>query len=186
MPRNSMKTVSAALLVLTALLLAGCATGNTGTTADPAPSATAEQTKPASEKRDFADQAAKGELGVTVIMVIDPRTFVVGPSTFEQEHNDLSGEITVQIRVGSDLVTPAKGECGYDEALAFAQQYFAENPENDAGVAVGNFDSQEYFGAAIRAGFAYTPDPAPHLVSAQGDAEGNQAGLWSTCPGFGA
>ena len=185
MPRNSMKTVSAALLVLTALLLAGCATGNTGTTAAPAPSATAEQTKPASEKRNFAEQAAKGELGVTVIKVIDPRTFVVGPSTFEQEHNDLSGEITVKIRAGSDLVTPAEGECGYDEALAFAQQYFTENPEH-AYIRAGDFGSDRYYQEIIRAGFAYIPNVQPPLLNAQGQAEGNQVGLWSTCPGFGA
>ena len=181
-----MKTVPAALLVLTALLLAGCAKGNTGATADPAPSATAEQTKPTSEKRDFAEQAAQGELGVTVIKVIDPRTFVVGPSTFEQKQNGLSGEITVSLSAAPDKVTPSAGECGYDEALAFATQYFAENPENDAGVVRGTFSSTEYFGDAIRAGFMYIPNNHTQLESAQNDAEGNQAGLWGSCPGFGA
>lgn len=175
----------AIVVALAAVLLTGCSTAEPSTTAAPAPSATAEQKTPSSEKRDFAEQVAKGELGVTVIKVLNPRSFVVGPNTFEQKQNGLSGEITVQIRADSDLVTPAQGACGYDESLAFATQYFTANPEN-AYVRSGDFASDEYYRDIVRAGFAYIPNNGGALANAQADAEINQAGLWATCPGYGA
>lgn len=175
----------ATLAVLATVLFTGCAAAESSPSSGSTPKATAEET-PASQTPEeiFIENATKGTLGVAVIEVIDPRTFVVGPNSFEQDHNKLAGEMTVSIRPESTLVTPAEGECGYDESLAFATQYFADNPEN-AYVKEGHFGSEEYLPDLIRAGFGYVPNPQGNLEIPQDEAQNLKSGLWTICPGFG-
>ncbi|MCI4659686.1 hypothetical protein [Cryobacterium zhongshanensis] len=175
----------AIVVALATVLLTGCSAAAPGTEATSAPTATAGQPTPNSAHGDFTDRATKGQIGATVIKVLTPRSFVVGPNAFEQKQNKLSGELTVQIRADSDLVTPAQGACGYDETLAFVTQYFTTNPEN-AYVLAGDFASDEYYQDLIRAGFAYIPNNEGILKNVQADAQDAKTGLWTTCPGFGA
>ena len=134
---------------------------------------------------------ATGEIDVTVIKVIDPRTVLVGPSLgarFEDGHGTivtLAGEATVTLHPDSDIVTPAQGECGYDEALAFATQFFSENP-TEAQVDRGDFFSSWYFSQLTEAGFASTSDDRGGAFSGPlYNAKNAKAGVWTLCPGFG-
>ncbi|MEC5149534.1 hypothetical protein RCH22_001175 [Cryobacterium psychrotolerans] len=175
----------AIVVALATVLLTGCSAAAPSTEATTSPTATAGQPAPNSAHGDFTERATKGQIGVTVIKVLSPRSFVVGPNAFEQKKNKLSGELTIQIRADSGLITPAQGACGYDETLAFVTQYFTTNPEN-AYVLAGNFDSDQYYQDLIRAGFAYIPNNEGILKNVQADAQDNKTGLWTTCPGFGA
>lgn len=189
------KLRTAVIVTAATILLAGCATAqpkadNSGGEAlQPSPSATITEQPQAEQPADgeaaFTEKASTEDLGITVIEVIDPRTFVVGPRTNEQERYGYTGQMTVTLFPSLNLVTPAEGECGYEQTLAFAKQYFAENPEGDAFVGAGSFASIEYYSAAIQAGVAYTTDTEGIFRYLQGQAESDQPGLWTTCPGFG-
>lgn len=180
-----MKTLPVALLALTGILLTGCATADTGTTADPAPSATAEQAMP--EQRQ-----------VEAVEVIDPVTIVVTPL---KDTDSLYGaEFTVHL---TDLIAPVKGECGYAEALAYAEDtavgnvYFLRYSPDDKGAWIdaagdhyGSFGNrgEGYASGVVRDGFALDgPDgtTTDGLASTEFDAKNSQVGLWVTCPEFG-
>jgi hypothetical protein len=176
---------AAAIAILATALLAGCATATPSEPAPSAPSSNVDTSPSAAPDEAFIKKAEAGEVGVAVLEVLDTRTFVVGPDTFSREESGFDGELTVEI--GSDaFVVPVTGECGYEESLAFAKQYFAETPEGDAYVRTGHFTSIEYYAASLRAGFAYFAAEDGLLVGAHQDGESKQAGLWATCPGFGA
>jgi endonuclease YncB( thermonuclease family) len=177
----------ATVAILAAILLSGCAQESTPPNADAttAPTVSATPTPTPTLSGDDAFEASlAGEVGVAVVEVIDPRTFVVKPNTYEAGQNGYTGEATVSIREESTLVTPAEGECGYDEALAYAKQYFSDNPE-DAFVRDGDFGTDGYYEVVLRAGFAYIPDNDGQFAIAQAQADGSGAGLWSSCEGFG-
>jgi len=177
----------ATVAILATILLSGCAAESApptaGETTAPGVSATPTPTPTLSGDDAFA-AALAGEVGVAVVEVVDPRTFIVKPSAYETSQNGYTGQATVSIRAESKLVTPAEGECGYDEALTYAKQYFAENPE-DAYVLEGNFSTDGYYEVVLRAGFAYIPENDGPFEIAQAEADGSGAGLWSTCEGFG-
>jgi hypothetical protein len=180
----------ATVAILATILLSGCAQesptpaagngSNSSATAAPTPTPT-----PTHNGDDAFIAALAGEVRVEVVEVVDPRTFVVKPSADETSKKGFTGESTVSMREGSELVTPAEGECGYDEALAYAKQYFAENPE-DAYVLEGSFSTDGYYELVLSAGFAYIPNNDGPYELAQAQADGSGAGLWSTCEGFGA
>lgn len=144
------------------------------------PEPTAAELKAAEER--FAE-AVKDEIGVTVTEVVDRQTFVVEPRPYDREYNHFAGEATVTLNPKAPLVTPSSGDCGYDDALAFARDYFAATPA--AGTTAGHFTELEYFTAAVRAGFAY-PTDGSDLDNPLADARSASAGLWGTCPGWGA
>ncbi|SEF02666.1 hypothetical protein SAMN04489740_3842 [Arthrobacter alpinus] len=181
MPRYSMR-----LVPLT--LLAGCAPTESSQVNQDAPSqsatATATPTPILNEKEALA-KAMKGQMGATVLEVLDPGTFLVELSPYEQKMKGLSGEATVTFRKSLGLVTPAQGECGYDEAFAFAKQYFADNPD-DVYVSEGSFGTDHYLDEALRAGFAYIPDHEGRYDNALAQAAADRAGLYALCPNFGA
>jgi hypothetical protein len=181
-----MTTIRATLGVLATLLLAGCAAAEpTPAAPSSAPSASSEDLQAESSEEAFIAKATKGEVGVAVIDVIDPRTFLVGPNKIQQDQNGFTGKLTAEIADDSAFVSPGATECGFDESLAFAKQYFAEHPEN-AFVSGGTFSSNEYSMESIRAGFAYNSDAEGIFVNAHEDAKIQKAGLWASCPGFGA
>jgi len=178
----------ATVAILATILLAGCAAESAPPAAGdgPAPTASATPTPTPTLSGDDAFTAALlGEVGVAVVEVIDPRTFVVKPSADESSKKGYTGEATVSLPAESNLVTPTEGECGYEEALSYAKQHFAENPE-DGYVLEGDFSPDEYYELVLRAGFAYIPDNDGPFEIAQAEADGSGAGLWSTCEGFGA
>jgi len=196
MPRNSKKIIPFALLAAASIFLAGCSTSESPRasqeTATPPATTTATST-PTPSQDDALAEALMGEMGVTVLEVVDPRTFRVEPDPNEQETNGLSGEATITMRESSDIVTPLEGECGYTEALAFAKQYFTDNPEN-AYVLEGNFETDEYYDAAIESGFAFFDYDteaqyagAQDLwLAAQEEAKAAGTGLYALCSDFGA
>ncbi|ROR76043.1 hypothetical protein SAMN06295974_3810 [Plantibacter flavus] len=172
----------AAALVLTGCVGAGPAVDRDTETAAPAPSASASRS--GADGQAAFEKAAKDAVDIKVLSVIDPRTFRVAPSDEAQARNHLSGELTVTLFDDAKLVTPKPDECGYDKALAFATQYFTENPEAGA-IVSGSFSSSSYFEAALRAGVAYIPDVTPPLAIAQEEGQVADGSLWVTCPGFG-
>lgn len=177
----------ATIAVLATVLLAGCATAEAVPDATPSPSATTDASQPENGEDSFAKATKTAQMSVQVIDVIDPRTFTVGPTDYDREKSGFSGTVTVTIPEESPLVTPAEGECGYDESLAFAQQYFAEKP-GDAFLDAGSLGSEMYPIESINAGFAYVAaDPNDNSDYAQSsrDAQLTGTGLWATCPGFG-
>jgi hypothetical protein len=179
----------ATVAILATILLSGCAAESAPPAAGdgPAPTVSATPTPtptPTLSGDDAFIAAGSGQVGVAVVEVVDPRTFVVKPSADEASENGYTGETTVSIREGSELVTPAEGECGYEEALAYAKQYFMENPE-DAFIIEDNFSTEEYYERVLSAGFAYIPNNEGTYAIAQAEADGSGAGLWSLCEGFG-
>jgi hypothetical protein len=189
MLRKPITLASLTLFAAASLVLAGCAATEPSEFDQGAPvqSASATPTStPVLSSEEALAEAMKYQMGATVLEVIDPRTFNIEPAADEQAAG-VSGEATVTIREGSPLVTPAEGECGYDEALAFAKQYFAENPD-DAFVVEGSFSTEFYYDEAITSGFAYIPDDdgQENLYGIpQADAENASAGLYALCPDFG-
>jgi hypothetical protein len=175
----------ATIVVLATTLLAGCAASEPSAKAGPTSSSTVEETAPTQtlSPEEAFREAATGGVAVTVTEVIDPRTFLVEPRSFEQETKGLSGEITAQLNPDSTLTTPAENECGYAETLAFAKQFFAENP--DANVEGGVFISDPYYPTILAAGFAYVAGQPEDREGEQRDARTSGAGLWSICPDFG-
>ena len=189
MPRKLIMLASFTLVAAASLVLGGCAATEPSEFDQGAPvqsaSATPTSTPDLSSEEALAE-AMKYQMGATVLEVLDPRTFRIEPDADEQA-DGLSGEVTVTIRESSTLVTPAEGECGYDEALAFATQHFAEYPD-DAYVAEGSFSAELYYDEVITSGFAYIPDNdgQENLYSvAQETAETTLAGLYALCPEFG-
>jgi len=183
MPMKSKTLASFSLLAAASLLLVGCAAAEPTPFDQGAPTPSASTTPsstPAVNEDEALTEAMKGEMGATVLEVLDPRTFRIEPAADE----GLSGEATVAVREGSPLVSPAEGECGYDEALAFAKQHFAENPD-DGYVLEGSFEFDSYFEKVLAAGFAYIPDYDGQFVITQENAERDQAGLYALCAGFG-
>jgi hypothetical protein len=180
------KARSAAIVILATALLAGCAAGPaTSTDAAPETSAPTAQTKP--EQRQ-----------VTGVEVLDPTTIVVTP--FKDTDELFGEEFTVHI---NDFLTPAEGECGYDEALALADatvvdgvwflMYTAAHDGvwiDDEGDHYGYLDSRglSYGQTMVSAGMAYVPTDVENspLVNVQNDARDAGTGLWASCPGFGA
>jgi len=189
MPRKPITLASFTLFAAASLVLAGCAATEPSEFDQGAPVQTASATPtstPVLSSEEALEEAMKGQMGATVLEVLDPRTYRIEPDADEQA-DGLSGEVTVTIRESSPLVTPAEGECGYDEALAFAKQHFAENPD-DAYVAEGSFSAELYYDEVITAGFAYIPDndgQDNHYAIAQEMAETSSAGLYALCPAFG-
>jgi hypothetical protein len=180
----SQKARSASIGVLEALLLAGCATTAPNTQeslSESSPSTSGEQSATASPEDTFATQVETGDLSITVLEVIDSKTFVVGPLASD---SDLAGRAIVEVRPDSSVSFPAEGACGYDEAAAFATNYFAENPEN-AYVTGGYFGSDDYFGDVVLAGFAFQPGGTGSYAILQEDAQRAGSGLWASCPDFG-
>jgi outer membrane murein-binding lipoprotein Lpp len=182
---HAQKARVATIVVLATTLLAGCSASEPSAKAGPTSSSTVEekaQTQGLSPEEAFRE-AGETSVAVTVTEVIDPRTFLVEPRSFEQENKGLSGEIEAQLRANTTLVTPAENECGYAETLTFAKEFFAENP--DANIYEGNFISDTYYPRILQAGFAYMSDDSGEFYEWQMDAESSGAGLWSTCPDFG-
>ncbi len=190
-----MKTTSAALLVLATVLLAGCS-ATTSTNDDPTPSTdgvsnSAETSTPSTDKsavkiseERFEASLARNPKDIEVVEVLDPRTFLVEAGALSAKANNYAGQIPISISADLGIVTPSLGECGYDESLAFAKQYFAEDP-TDMKVKNGDFTSFAYFWAATEAGLAYSDDNYSSLSVPKMDAENAKAGLWALCPGFG-
>ena len=180
------KAVLATIAAITVSLLAGCAE-EPPQVAPATPGASVSATPAAAEDKAvaFANDASTAVIGLVVLDVVDPRTFVVGPDAREAETNGYAGEITVQINPGYNVVTPLEGECGYDESLAFALLYFSEHPDR-AYVDAGKFGSDEYFGDVIQAGFAYVPNFEGRYVMLQETAQATNAGLWGICAGYGS
>lgn len=188
MPQYSLRIVPFALLAAASLFLAGCAPTEPSQTSQDAPSQSATSTAtstPALSEKEALAEAMKGQMRATVLEVLDPRTFLVEPSPVELKRKGLSGEVTVSFRKSMGLVTPAKGECGYDEAIAFAKQYFADNLD-DAYVSEGNFATEHYLDEAFRAGFAYIPDHEGNYEDALAQGADDRAGLYALCPNFGS
>lgn len=182
------KVRAAAIGLLAAVLLAGCAAGSE---ADPATSGmpTGDTQKP---------QTRPDQRPVRGVDVIDPVTVVVTPT---DEGDDLFGEkIIVHV---NDITAPAEGECGYDDAVATAAETAVDaNWSIDySSVTDGVYidDKGEHHGvlnarvvtfsqtmvtegmALARAG-----EVDSYLSNYQEKAQGASAGLWASCPGFGA
>jgi hypothetical protein len=185
-----MKTIPATLLVLATTLLAGCSaaaptTGASGDGATQTPTSAVAQTEPAQRK-------------VTVDKVIDPTTIVVTPL---RDTDLLYGtKFTVHL---TGFLTPAKGECGYEDSLAFTKTRLAEgfwvldysavkdgvyvdvNGEHHG--ILGRVGSYNYVAEILGLGLAYlAPEGPSYLMSDQQAASDAKTGLWATCPGFGA
>lgn len=176
----------AILAALAAVLLTGCGSAGTSEPNESAPTQSTPTRIPVSEGdpgfEESLSERMKDEVGVEILEVQSPRVFLIGPDAWEKDYYDLSGEETVELR--DDMVTPEKGECGYDEALSFARDYFAADAEADVsgGVLYAPAFDEDY----IRAGFAYIPDVTTSLRHAQEEAQYDKNGLWGTCDSFGA
>jgi len=182
-----MKTSPLILLTIGAIFLAGCAATQPPQVDQGAPSQSATATStptPVISDETALAEAMEGVMGATVLEVLDPQTFRIEPSLHEQETRGLSGEVTVTIEEDYGLVTPAEGECGYDEAIEFTKQYFIDNPENPY-VFEGSFSADLYFEVLMRAGFAYLPDNDGPFAIAQEQGESANAGLYGLCADFG-
>jgi hypothetical protein len=189
------KTQAVVGVLLATVLLAGCtATASAKDTTAPSTdgvSNSAETSTPSTDKsavkiseERFEASLAGNPKNIEVVEVLDPRTFLVEAGALSAKANNYAGQIPISISADLGIVTPALGECGYDESLAFAKQYFAENP-TDMKVKNGDFTSFAYFWAATEAGLAYSDDNYSSLSAPKMDAENAKAGLWTLCPGFG-
>lgn len=188
----ALKTRAAAILVLATVLLAGCAEQpkdgppgpSAGTSASP--SGDSAQTKPEQRR-------VKG------VKVVDPTTIIVTPYA---ETDQLFGKkFAVHV---TNITTPTKGECGYDEALALAKttlvgnvlflQYFSVNPTykgpwiDSKGVHHGILGSRgfSYDQTMVKAGLARVPSGATYsgLENTEKEARDQGIGLWTSCPNF--
>ena len=174
---------------LAVILLSGCvATSSPSSSAAPKPSSTSASAK---QKEPAADQF------VQALEVIDPETIVVAPigKTYKLGKKFVMHDNTI--------VTPSKGDCGYDESLAFAKktlvgQDWDFKPDSvtngiyvdSRGVHYGWLSSTAgpYGEVMITAGMAVnaTNDGTDIWAPYQTDAKATNTGLWATCPGFGS
>jgi hypothetical protein len=180
----------AAITVIATVLLAGCATAESSDPADanaPSDSSSSSSTyKPALEGdpligESFSDRLDGEDVGVEILEVTSPGEFIVGPDTYERDMYDISGDGKATLR--KSIVTPEKGDCGYDEALSFVEAYFADDAE--ASVGKGVLYAPAFEQSLLRAGFAYMPTVDSSLENAQSEAENAKAGLWGSCDDFG-
>ncbi|WP_311245322.1 MULTISPECIES: hypothetical protein [unclassified Microbacterium] len=171
--------------VLAALILTGCT------------SAPSEPAAPSSEPSEAA-QTRPENRSVTVVEVTDLSTLVVTPS---EESDELFGEeFTVHL---SDIEGPAEGECGFDEAVAHAEENLFGGPRKimyESEPAGGEWidaagDHYGFLGGAglpyaqrmIVDGMALTTDAwSGSYEGNQSTAQANNTGLWAQCPDFGA
>jgi len=175
------------LVGLATILLAGCAAGPSSTpdSSESAPTkAPQSQTKP--EPRN-----------VRAVEVIDPMTVVVTPL---DESDELFGtEFSVHVQ---DFVAPSEGDCGYEEALAVAEDsavgaiYSLTYRPVDDNVWINsdgdhfgwlNSNGNTYGQKLVMAGMAFVPAGAEptYLFNPQREAQNAGTGLWGSCPDFG-
>lgn len=187
------KTHAAALVVLAVILLAGCTA---------APSADANATGNGAPPSASAGQGSTptptvpDQRLVRTVKVIDPVTVIMTP--FNKTDSLYGKDFTVHI---NDIVAPAKGECGYDQSLAFAKKTLpgvAWSLEYDTvtnGVYIKGGNHYGWLGATVPyglkmivAGMAHlTTNPKAQFFSSQAaQAKAGSVGLWGSCPGFGA
>lgn len=181
------KTRAVALGAVAIALLAGCSSSPAE-----APAATNGATP------DTA-QVMPETREVRAVEVLDPVTMVVTPV---RESDSLYGEeFTVHI---DDLEAPEEGDCGYDEASAAAASTIGQMPwflrYDGAAKTVYVDDAGEHHGSLRqRAGASYPEtmvaegygrpaegEQSELVDSAEHDAKAANAGLWATCPDFGA
>jgi endonuclease YncB( thermonuclease family) len=192
---NVARKTTAAIVGLAAVaLLAGCAGTAAPTFKDGAP----VSASPSSSTKRPDDRLIK------VTKVIDPVTVVATPY---KEADPLYGK-TFTVHIG-DILTPAKGECGYDQAFAFAKttltsqlwtlRYdltpaggtykditpFASNGDHNGWLASNRLDYGQIMSSA---GMAFhNPAEEYDLYSNQREqAKSDGTGLWSVCPSFGS
>lgn len=183
----SRKTAYAAVVAgLVAALLAGCS----GTADKPSNGVASSSAAVVNSKPDTRQ--------VRALEVIDPLTVVVTPVAVSDK---LYGtNFTVHI---DEIVTPSKGECGYDQAFALAKStlpghvWFLKYDHVTDGVYIdgngdhhGELDSRgtPYDLTMIGDGMAHLPkgDASPTLTGPEQDAKTAGRGLWTSCDGFGA
>lgn len=137
----------------------------------------------------FTEELKKdeGRATVNVESMADTTHWTVVPDELSAR-NGYRGKATVTLDPETKYVTPLKGECGYDEALAFAQSWFADEANtNDFYVSYGYMQASRYFTDAARKGLAYATDPRmTGVVDASAQPKHDRTGLWGSCPGFGA
>jgi hypothetical protein len=184
------KASLAALSGIVVVMLAGCVSGpseGSQAAADSGTTSAAPTTQTQPEQRR-----------VRALKVIDPVTIIMTPA---DKTDTLYGkDFTVHV---NDILTPAKGQCGYDQALALANStligtgWVLQYGTVTDGVYIdsdgdhhGYLDSNRlpYGKVMLNAGMAYVPDneKAQFNAGAQQDAKAAGTGLWTSCPGFGS
>jgi len=181
------KTRAIALGAVAIALLAGCSSSPTD-----APAATNDATPDVTQVMPETRE-------VRAVEVLDPVTIVVTPV---RESDSLYGEeFTVHI---DDLDAPEDGDCGFDEASAAAVSAIGDSPwflrYDGVTKTVYVDDAGEHHGSLRqRAGASYPEtmvadgygrpaegEESELFDSAERDAKAANAGLWATCPDFGA
>jgi len=136
---------------------------------------------------------------VRAVEVLDPVTMVVTPV---RESDSLYGEeFTVHI---DDLEAPEDGDCGFDEASAAAVSAIGDSPwflrydgatktvyVDDAGEHHGSLRQRTTAGyneTMIADGYGHPieSNDRESLATAASAAQSSNAGLWASCPDFGA
>lgn len=201
------KTSAVLVTGLVAILLAGCAGGagasnNASTTG--AAAAAAGATTPvtdASKIRPLGPSGTSGQRMVKAVKVIDAQTVEVTPDV---KGDSLYGKDFI-VHV-TDIATPAKGACGYDQALALAKatitpgsvwflMYDGPSASGDYidshGDHYGHLDARTISGSygttMVSNGMADVPggNPKNQNYDALTAAKAAKTGLWASCPGFG-
>ena len=175
---------------LAVILLAGCVPIASSTAASGA-AQTPASTSVSTKQKEPAPQF------VQAVKVTDPDTIVVA-----LVHSNGTFGRTFVLHENT-IVAPAKGDCGYDKALAFAEQTLVGNRwwgkydtvtngiyVDSHGAHYGYLAStnSSYGQIMVTAGMAVTPtnDGTSHLSGFQQTAKSNKTGLWAICPSFGA
>lgn len=190
------KARTATVAIVAALLLAGCSPQPSAPAADQS----AEQTTAPAETSS-AVTVQPDALAVDIVEVVDLETIVVTP---REDTSELYGEDIVVHVVNVDA--PAPGDCGYDEALALAKEQIFIYPNwwvqydvtakssdvfvDEDGEHYGRLEAKNvsYDTVMINRGFATIPadDTDSVNTSYEQSAKDSGAGLWGTCPDFGA
>lgn len=186
------RTIAAVVGTALITVLTGCAGAAEPAYENGAPVAASSSASPSTQTRPEQRK-------VRALEVIDPLTVKVTP--FEKTDTLYGKKFIVHV---GDILTPKKGECGYEEALALAEgtllgniwilQYDADTNGttwiDSRGDHYGYLDSNRlpYGQIMSEKGMAVNnsavKDNRSHL-NQQAQAQADGTGLWSTCPGFG-
>lgn len=181
------KTRAIALGAVAIALLAGCS------------SSPAEAPAAANDATPDVAQVMPETREVRAVQVLDPVTIVVTPV---RESDSLYGEeFTVHI---DNFESPKDGDCGLEEASSAAVSAVGESPwflrydgvETDTYIDGEGHDygqlhkrtSARYNAAMISTGYGHPIEgnTLESLNVAEDEAKAANAGLWATCPDFGA